>query len=347
MRIAFYSYPSAFQDPGGGEVQLLKTKEALQKQGIEVKLFEQWNDKMENFDILHVFGSVKDCAGLMQTAKNRGLKIALSTIFYSSIKRALHESDRFGRKLDLTLRHATKVIFPNFPSGRRKTMQLADILLPNGQTEAIQVKRLFAMPKDKISVVPNGVDIRFKDADKSLFSQRYKFKDFALAVGRIEPRKNQLNLIKAFKGIKKDLVVVGDPISDYTEYYQECKNSAGSNIHFIGRLGHEDGMLASAYASCKVFVAPGWFETPGLAALEAGLSGSSIAITRYGCTEEYFKDMADYFDPSSLSSISKAILAAYDRARNIELKEYIGNNYTWDKVADATIVAYEKILGGK
>ena len=78
MRVVFYAYPSAFQNPGGGEIQLLKTKEALQRKGVEVKLFNQWQDSFDDFDILHVFGSVKDCLGLMHSAKNKGLKIALA-----------------------------------------------------------------------------------------------------------------------------------------------------------------------------------------------------------------------------------------------------------------------------
>ena len=57
MKILFFAYPSAFQAPGGGEVLLLKTKEALESKGIFVKLFDQWNDKLKDYDILHVFGT--------------------------------------------------------------------------------------------------------------------------------------------------------------------------------------------------------------------------------------------------------------------------------------------------
>ena len=42
------------------------------------------------------------------------------------------------------------------------------------------------------------------------FTQRYGFKDFILCVGRIEPRKNQLNIIRALRGIKSDIVFIGD-----------------------------------------------------------------------------------------------------------------------------------------
>jgi glycosyltransferase involved in cell wall biosynthesis len=344
MKIAFYSYPSAFQNPGGGEVQLLKTKEALEAKGVTVELFNQWRDKLDSFDILHVFGSVKDCVGLMQTAKNKGVKIALSTIFWSSFKRGFNEEGGLKAKGEHILRHAAKLFFPTFSSGRRKTMSLADILLPNSNAEAVQLKRLFAIPKNKIHVVPNGVSGSFKSADPEVFSGKYGLRDFILAVGRIEPRKNQLSLIKALRAVETDLVIVGDPVSDYKDYYAKCKKAAGKRVLFLGSIKHEDGSLASAYAACKVFVAPGWFETPGLAALEAGLAGARLAVTKYGCTKEYFLDYAEYFDPSDLKQIRTAVSRAQNRPKNSFSQDHIYGHYTWEKVAESTIAAYRKIL---
>ncbi|HPN73331.1 MAG TPA: glycosyltransferase family 4 protein, partial [Candidatus Omnitrophota bacterium] len=164
MRAAFYSYPSAFQNPGGGEVQLIKTGEYLRKAGVEVKLFDQWKDKLEDFDILHVFGSVKDCTGLMAAARNRGVKVVLSPIFWSGLKRALREEGDILKKTGLLARHAVKRVFPYFPSGRRETMELSDIMLPNSIMEAEQITKLFGISRRKMAVVPNGVDLRFMEA---------------------------------------------------------------------------------------------------------------------------------------------------------------------------------------
>ncbi len=344
MKIAFYSYPSAFQNPGGGEVQLLKTKQALENKGVTVKLFDQWQDKLESFDILHVFGSVKDCLGLISSAKNKKVKIVLSTIFWSSFRRAFFESNDFKARLELSLRHLAKLCFPYFPSTRRKLMLLSDILLPNSRVESDQLMQLFGMPKEKIFVVPNGVDERFASANKEQFSKKYGFRDFILTVGRIEPRKNQLNLIRAVNTLNYHLVIIGNPVSDYPDYYKACKEIAGKNIHFLEGLDHEDQMFSSAYAACSVFVAPGWFETPSLAALEAGLCGARLALTSEGCTKEYFLGHAEYFDPADKQDIAAAIKKAYSRDKDESLKQYIQRYYTWDKVAESTIAAYEKVL---
>src|SRR3989338_1876460 len=122
IKVAFFVYPSAFQNAGGGEILLLKTKEYLEKEGIFVKLFDMWHDKLEDFDIMHIFGAVKDCLGLMQTARNKGLKIALTPIFFSTLQRALHEYGSTYKKLNVSMHHLVKVIFPYFPSSRRQML---------------------------------------------------------------------------------------------------------------------------------------------------------------------------------------------------------------------------------
>lgn len=349
MKVAFYSYPSAFQNPGGGEVQLLKTMEYLAAAGVEVKLFDQWKDRLEDYDILHVFGSVKDCLGLMRTAKNKGVKIALSTIFWSSFKRAVYEGRTPAGKTELFIRHLAKLMAPVLPSGRRRTMMLSDILLPNSEMEAAQLVRLFKVSRDKIKVVPNGIDERFLTATPDEFTGKYGVSDFVLAVGRIEPRKNQLNLIKALKGMGRKLVIIGEAVSDYAWYCDECRKAAENDVRFLGGMKHESGLLASAYAACKVFAVPGWFETPGLAALEAAAAGAGIAVTRYGSTIEYFREDAAYFDPSNIKDIRAAVQAASEISaeRKTRLKKRIMEQYLWQNVAEETLRGYKLAIEGR
>lgn len=345
MKIAFFVYPSAFQAPGGGEILLLKTKETLEKRGITVKLFDQWQDKLKSFDILHVFGSVKECLGLMQTARNLGVKVVLSPIFWSTLQRALHEYGSFYKKSQLALRHISKVICPVMPSPRREMFVLADALVPNSEAEAGQIARLFWIDRAKMHVVPLAADERFTRADKAEFINKYRIKDFILSVGRIEPRKNQLNLIKALKGWGLKLVFIGNPVSGYERYYQALRDESDRNALFIERIGHDDNLLSSAYAACSVFVLQGWFETPGLAALEAGMAGAKLAVTEAGSTREYFKDYVEYFNPASPRSIKAAVDRALKREGGDELKNYIMDHFLWSHSAEANINVYKKLLG--
>jgi glycosyltransferase involved in cell wall biosynthesis len=344
MRIAFFAYPHSFQVPGGGEILLLKTKEFLEKKGISVKLFNQWEDKLKDFDILHVFGSVKDCLGLMEAAKPLGVKVVLSPVFWSTLNRALHEYGGINKKLNMAVRHLAKAVFPVLPSSRRRMLEVADIILPNSKAEVNQLVKLFAIDKNKVHVCYLAADERFSRAKPDEFIARFGLNDFILSVGRIEPRKNQLNLIKALKGCEKKLVIIGNIVLGYEKYYEECKRLGGDDVLFINNINHENTILASAYAAAKVFVLQGWFETPGLVALEAGLAGCNLAVTNAGSTREYFTDYAEYFNPANTKSIKTAIEHAIKKDKTDELKKHILNNFTWEKYAEENIKVYNQLI---
>ncbi len=347
MRIAFYVYPVAFQSPGGGEILLLKTKEYLEKEGAEVKLFDPWNDKLKNFDILHTFGSVKDALRMMETAKLAGTKNVLSTVCWYSWKSAWGTyPDCKTRALSLA-RHAAKCWLPFLPSERKRMMQIADLLLPNSESEACQLESFFQVPSNKIKVIPNAADPAFADASPEPFVQKFGFKDFILCVGRIEPRKNQLNVIRALKGMPKPVVMIGDCVPGYEAYEAACKAEADKNIHFLGGLPHGSELLRSAYAACDTFVLGTWLETPGLAALEAGLAGAKVVITEEGATREYFQNFAHYVSPSNPESIRRAVLQALALPKTPDLRIHIQSHYLWPQAAKKNLEAYESILRGK
>lgn len=343
--VAFFVYPSAFQAQGGGEVQLLKTKQELEALGVEIKLFDTWSDKIENFDVLHVFGSVKDCLPMMEVAHQKKVAIALSTICWYSWKSAWGTYGTINSKVMAVARQAAKEFFPFIPSRRKKMMQISDVLLPNSKSEADQLRRYFGVSEKNIRIVPNGVDESFAHSDPNLFLRQYP--DLArcvLCVGRIEPRKNQLNMVRALRGTSIPFAVVGEPVPQYQDYYNLCRKEATSNIQFLGGFPHESGLLKSAYAACKVFLLASWLETPGLAALEAGLAGAQVVITSEGATREYFKDLALYVDPASPHSIRQAVESALRNLPEPKLKNHILETYLWKNVGQQTLDAYKIIL---
>ncbi len=344
MKIAFFVYPSAFQNKGGGEILLEKTEQYLLDKGIEVIRFDTWNDKIEDFDILHVFGSVKECLPLMCVAGERGTKVILESIFWSDFRRAFNEYGPVLKRSEMVLRHFVKVAFPFFPSARKKMFEVADLIFPNSHNEGVQISRLFNIPMKKMFVIPNGVDNSFSDAVPGPFIEKYGLKDFVLGVGRIEPRKNQLNLIKAVKNIGTELVLIGDAVSGYEWYRDLCVKEASERVHFIDSLPHGSDMLTSAYAACDTFVLPGWFETPGLAALEAALAGAKIIVTDGGSTREYFGDKVLYIEPHKPRDIKGKIKMSLADTATDDLKKMIQEKYLWQNVAERTVEGYRKVL---
>lgn len=339
-RVLFYVYPTAFQSPGGGEVQLEQTEKHL---SIPVKRFDPWKDKLKDYDILHTFGSVKSALPVMEAAKTAGVKNVLSTICWYSWKSAWHTYTEPKQKWMTVARHAAKSFFPFLPSERKHMMEISDLLLPNSQTEAEQLHRFFGVPREKITVIPNGVEQSFAEAAPDFFTQKYQLKDFVLSVGRIEPRKNQLNMIRALNGINAPVVFIGDYVPHYKSYYEQCRKEAASNIHFLGHVAHDSGLLPSAFAACRTFVLVSWLETPGLAALEAGLAGTNVVITTEGATREYFSDYAIYASPENPRSIRTAVIKSLEKPKDLNLKTHILKNYLWKNAGQKTFEAYQRL----
>jgi glycosyltransferase involved in cell wall biosynthesis len=347
VKILFNVYPSAFQTPGGGEVQLMKTKEYLSRLGVDVGLFDQWKDSLEGCDIFHTFGSVKDSLSIQQAAKSSGAITALSTICWYDLRSAYYTYQDFRRRTLSLARHFAKLFVPLTPSMRKSLMHVSDILFPNSILEAQQLIRYFHIPKDRIFVVPNGVDERFLNADPTPFIKEYGLKDFILFVGRIEPRKNQLTFVRAMQDTKQTIVFLGGALPDYEAYYAQCKKEASPNMYFLDAVGHNDPLLASAYAACNTFVLPSWFETPGLSALEAAMAGAKVVITDGGCTSEYFGDRVHYVQPHDQRDIRRVTLEVFDQAKDNRLKEYVRREYSWTRVAEKTSEGYRVAMGRK
>jgi len=272
-----------------------------------------------------------------------GVKIALSTICWYDWRSALHTyPNPLQRGLNMA-RHLAKENFPWIPSLRKGMMELSDLLLPNSEAEAEQLVRYFRVPRNKIAVIPNAVDASYEKAEPKTFTDRYGLRDFYLCVGRIEPRKNQLGLIQAHRGLERPLVVIGEAVSRYRAYEAECKKAAGPNVHFLGYLPFDSELLRSAYAACNTFVLPSWFETPGLAALEAALAGAKIVITSGGSTQEYFGTEALYVNPNEIEDIRLKMRLAEGQLRNGRLRHRIRDNFLWEKVAEKLADCYARL----
>ena len=378
MKILMQSRFDIFTDKGGDTVQLLKTKEGLERLGITVDASTEFAPDLSGYDLVHLFNLKLVESTYLQFLNAKGQK---KPVCFSSIYWHLTEEEErqflnqrisaYGRFKVIYLQEAKEMVkrfgflSPVFslytkrlktkryqpaefyrlrkePGERKMQMEVlsgASVLLPNSESEMDMIRDFFGVEKDYI-VVPNGVGLDFEHGDANRFYAKYGLRDFVLCVARIEERKNQISIMKALKGIGTPLVFIG---AQREPYFSRCKNEAGSNVHF---LGHMDGVdLAGAYAAAKVHVSASWYETPGLSNLEAALAGRNLVVSVKGSTRDYFRDYVDYCDPYDIDSIREAVLRALSREASDELKNFVRARYTWDKAAEATLAAYKKVLG--
>jgi glycosyltransferase involved in cell wall biosynthesis len=362
MKIAFITRSTLYTVPGGDTEQIVQTARFLKESGVEIELFLT-TEKIDysEYDLLHVFNITRPADILYHISKTNkpiivstilvdyteydmqhraGLPGLILRLFPAGANEYIKTIARWILKKDSL--QSKSYLWKGQEKSIKEILQKAYLLLPNSEAEYEKLEGLYGIKKN-YTVIPNGIDISLFYSSTEPDSYRVKKDDkLILCAGRIEGRKNQLNLIKALNNTSYTVLLTGLPAPNQKKYYEECKKIAAPNIIFCGRVSTDE--LIGYYKKAKVHVLPSWHETCGLSSLEAAAMGCNIVITEKGFTREYFGDDAFYCDPGNTESIFKAVEKAAQTDCRKELQEKIIQHYTWQQAAARTLVAYKNIL---
>ena len=226
MKILFQSRLDLFDKRGGDTIQMLETQVSLEKLGIAVDINCSLNLDVSSYDIVHIFNLDWVCETYPQiyNAKKQGKKVILSPIHHSQ-----EEFERYENKSRYGLMKLGNFLIPNQPlreearnlvkgiiypkklkpavkqllmgirRQQKESIEMSDYILVQTNLEAKDLKKDFGVPDFKWVKVVNGIDGSKFKGQSSKVKIKSKRSKVILCVGRVEPRKNQLNLIKAFK----------------------------------------------------------------------------------------------------------------------------------------------------
>lgn len=340
--------------PGGDTTQVLETAKALQELGLEVDL-NPAPVVYNRYDIMHFFNII-DPEDILGHVHRSGLPFVISTIYceYAEFdqnyrtgfkgllfkmlsKNAIEYVKTMGKVFLLGEKlSSTDFIWRGHKGSIQYILKRAGCLLPNSHNEYNRVLQDFGVAKDYVWV-PNAVNL-----EKFTCGDHEEQRNLVICVSRIEGRKNHLNMVKALSNTDYEVYLVGRPANNQKDYYDACKSIAGKNIHFTGYVSLEE--LVGYYRRAKVHVLPSWFETTGLASLEASLMGCNVVVGDRGDVREYFQSDAWYCEPSDPVSIKNAVDKAFVSPYNTQLPDRIRRQYTWQEAAKATVEGYERAL---
>ncbi|MCX6121022.1 MAG: glycosyltransferase family 4 protein [Ignavibacteriales bacterium] len=342
MHVLFATSQATALTRGGVRTQVLQTKEALEHLGVHVTLFDTWRDFHANeFDLVHVFSANMATYHFARAVKAQGLPLVISPVFYT---RRTAKTVQRVINVDRLISRTVRGIWTDY--GLIAEMcSWAEAVTPNTTEEGKLFVDAFGVPEKKLIVVPNGVEERFAHAAPGLFEREYGIKNFILSVGHIGPeRKNIFRLIEALERIDHPAAIIGR--IENTPSGRACLERASSNprLLIVDAIPHDSMLLASAYAACDVFVLPSQFETPGIAALEAGLAGAKIVITPVGGTKDYFGNDAIYVEPTSTENIAEGIQTALKNKKDTVLRTRIQKEFLWERVGEKIKQVYDNIL---
>lgn len=339
MKILFDTYPTAFQNPGGGEIIILKLKQHLEKKGISVDLFNPWQHKIMDYDLIHYFSTLNWENWYYYKIYNKKM-VVTPTMWPRS---------NFGYYWFYRLKFHLKQILQrsSLPYCLTSAMNIPDLFLPTTEIEQKKIMRIFNINnQSKFTVIPNGIEIpEITQNNSNVFLQKYGQAEFALFVGTIAPNKNLLKTIQTCLKLDLNLFIIGKPDPRYIDYFNLCQKEASAKVVFVGELDNNSKMLKDAYNLAKVVIIASDFETCSLVGLEAASYGTPVSITQFGGTKEIFQNYVQYLDPNDMNSILSSVKSSLSKkGRDEDLKQHVINNYSWNVIADRVIRQYKNLL---
>ena len=211
------------------------------------------------------------------------------------------------------------------------------------ETMASAIVEAYALPAERVYVTPLGVDeswyaVRQLDAPDRLALP----KEYVVAVGTLEPRKNLRVLLDAYRlalARRADvppLVLVG------AQGWGEALDTSGLPEPLLVRTGHLPlPVLQQVVAGAALLAFPSRYEGFGLPPLEALAAGTPVIAADLAVTREVLGDQARFADPDSAEAVLEALLRSLvSPAGTRDSRRERARTFTWERCGQATLHAY-------
>lgn len=208
------------------------------------------------------------------------------------------------------------------------------------------IVKTYNTPTEKIDVVYNGIANVFRPLpfeEKESVKKKYSNgKEFFLYTGAIQPRKNLMNLLKAFSIFKRmqksnmQLIIAGRQAWKYESFVNSLQSyKYRSDVKLTGYLPQAE--VAKLTASAYAMVYPSFFEGFGVPPIEAMACHVPVITTTTSAMPEICGDAALFANPNSHEDIADKMMLLFkdENKRNelIEKGKAVSKQYSWEKTA--------------
>jgi glycosyltransferase involved in cell wall biosynthesis len=241
-----------------------------------------------------------------------------------------------------------------------RLLKNASKVITLSNVEAEQYKAM-GVPEDKITIIPNGIDLSeyAELPPKGSFKKKFSIpedKKIILYLGRIHKIKGIDFLIRAYAHLKNEMnfkdatLVIAGPDDGYLSEAKSLVHNLGvSNlVMFTGLLSEKDKIKAYVDASIVTYLGP--FEPYGLVPLEAAACETPVIVTQGTPMAEIvnrgkFGFSVKYGDIISLASMIHRVLNDEELAENLGKngRKYVLNNLGWDRIVEKYEQVYEEV----
>ena len=360
VRVAFALRADARTKPGGDSKKVLRYRERLGARGIDTEVAHS-REELEamTFDVLHLLNLDLPLENLRyaQVAHRRSVPVVLSTIhhpwqgvekfynggedrFYKVLRRSripanrgvlLREAYKLARTRSLNARLGASTVH----GAQQKLIDRTSAVLPMSFSEQHALDERFELPSIN-KVVRNG----YTFSGSSPLEAREPFYD-AIAVGRIEPRKNSLELARRAAEEQLHVAFAGSANMRHPGYYAAFSELAKMSpyVTHLGNLQHAE--LRGALSISRAYINPAWMEVVSQADNEAAAMGTPIVTTMHSYGHGELQEDPPSLDPESIAKSGDDVLRDILRtARPVE----VPNAVTWDQAGDKLAEVYDEVL---
>jgi len=236
---------------------------------------------------------------------------------------------------------------------KKAIRQASNIIAVSKQTKK-DLKNHFAVPGENIEVIYHSLrqDL-FKNQNPDEFKKLYpKLGKYFLYVGRLELKKNLLNIIQAFYKFTKNseepvkLFLAGSPGFGYKKIVKLIKNlNLEDKVVMPGYI--DDDHLDLLYKNSLGLIFASFYEGFGLNILEGFAAGIPVITSNLGAMREIAGNAAYLVDPFNIKDIAKSFSQVADDKNLRQQLINKGTNrlkdFSWEESADKLISLWSKI----
>lgn len=343
MRIGIISYPMLFQRIGGLQIQIQMTIAALSRLNIDATLVDTINQKLSEFDIIHVFGTAPGNCQIIEEAKSQDCRVVLSPLVSKKRSRIHDARERVVSNLVGPLTAwSLKTSFYD----RKKAIELADHVVVLGKAERNAVEELLGADNNRVSIISNGVAPHFFTPDTSLIDESENLdQPFLLQVASIGPYKNQLAVSRAARNLGRRVLFIGPCAPAQEGYLTKVLQEADGNARYGGVISNNDPTLPAIYAAADVFVLPSLSEVMPISVMESLAAGTPVVLTKHNQHDlEASPGILETVDPESPKKLMEAIRRCSAQRKPRDIVADTVRPFTWDRVAKQLNQVYKTVV---
>jgi glycosyltransferase involved in cell wall biosynthesis len=316
---------------GGLQIQIEQTYTALRQADVDVEYCRWWDDSQKP-DIIHYFG--RPSISYVDLAQSKGIRVVMSQLLTGLGSRAAWLLPIQKTTIRLVRQMGPRMVTSYFAWD---VFRKVDAAIALTGWESHLMNYVFDGPKEKIHVVPNGVEETFFKSPKMPRGQ------WLVCTATVTERKRVLELAEAAVRAKTPLWIVGKPYSDSDPYARQFLALARSNAQFIRYEGaiSDRAQLARIYREARGFVLLSTMESLSLSALEAAACECPLLLSDLPWARTTFGEQARYCPITSPSRSALLLRQFYDDAPNLKIPL---KPPTWPDVAQQFKTIYENLL---